>query len=257
MSQSPLFLALGVSRNIVDNCRELCYNLSRNRYYRNFVRRRGEDMAECLNCESRTAVYLSPITGTVTEPTGIYPPERKAEIMGVRNPAVRAEKIGTWKLLEFAFADFFGEELADLSPHKTDGGKWICDRYFFSLSHTRGIAAAAVSECEVGVDIESVVSARARLTPERITRLRRKLGFNLCGGDEITAFLAEWTAREAVFKHSGGSLLTPRDGDSTLPIRTGTIALPHEAVISICGEGSRDARIILCDGGKKQDITAE
>ena len=87
---------------------------------------------------------------------GIYPDERAKEIDKVSNPQLKLQKISSWKLLEKAVCDCFGFSFTELNFALDGNGKWTCDKFYFSLSHTNDKVAVAVSDGPVGVDIESL-----------------------------------------------------------------------------------------------------
>lgn len=196
----------------------------------------------------RTAVYVAPIPDEV-EITEVYPPQRNAEIAGAKNARVRTERFCAWKLLEFAVMDTFGKELADLSPRKDPCGKWMCDGLFFSISHTAGAVAAAVSSAEIGVDIENIASVRKRCTEERILRMYREIVAEPLGeGDAHTLFLDAWTRREAAYKKSGREAFSPcKEYAGEADARAGTLSAFAELYLAFCGEYADRADIYLYD----------
>ena len=50
----------------------------------------------------------------------------------------------------------FGYKFTDLVFTKSKNGKWLCDKCFFSISHSNGYVAVAVSNREVGIDVEEI-----------------------------------------------------------------------------------------------------
>ena len=89
-----------------------------------------------------------------------------------------------------------------------DGRPYVEGDVGFSLSHTRSLAAIAVADGAVGIDVEAVCP------PEQAARVAR--GFPpdearalaaLEGPELVQRFLAHWTAKEAVAKAAGMPLL--------------------------------------------------
>jgi 4'-phosphopantetheinyl transferase len=77
----------------------------------------------------------------------------------------------------------------------------------FSLSHTRGFAAVAVSDlARVGVDIELVSRRPASSVVARVLSPFEVANVAAAHGREPEAFLAHWTAKEACAKALGGGL---------------------------------------------------
>ena len=87
----------------------------------------------------------------------VYPPERQAEIDRITNPDVKREKYFVWKLLEYAIEKTAGEPIENYAFEKKPNRKWVSDRLCFSLSHSDGAVAVALSDSAVGVDIDILV----------------------------------------------------------------------------------------------------
>ncbi len=159
----------------------------------------------------------------------IAPPQRAAEIASCANASVREEKYSVWKLLEYGLKATFGRNIADLVFTRGENGKWGADGVEFSLSHSRGLVAAALSRIPVGVDIE-------RFDGERFSRPfaenlftegeRARLGKE---GDPARLRAAIWTKKEAIFKCAGGSVFRPgRIGSDALPTETLSVRAGEE-----------------------------
>jgi phosphopantetheinyl transferase len=96
--------------------------------------------------------------------------------------------------------------------------------WHWSLSHSRGMAAAAVARSPIGVDIEHIRPRRAEL----FDKVAMPQEWDLLGGRDWAAFFTLWTAKEATLKAvgrgvgwlnecrvlsaAGGSLLVHFDG---------------------------------------------
>ena len=103
----------------------------------------------------KTVVFAARLPDTyLYEP--IYPPERQAEIEKCSNEKVKREKYFVWKLLEYAIFNTIGEPIENFNFEKNPNRKWVSDRVYFSLSHSDGVVAVALSDREVGVDIERI-----------------------------------------------------------------------------------------------------
>ena len=84
----------------------------------------------------------------------VYPPQRAEEIEKTGSEKVRQEKLAVWKLLFVAIERKFGYKPEELKFSKTENGKWICDKLWFSLSHSHGASAVIVSDKPCGIDVE-------------------------------------------------------------------------------------------------------
>ena len=105
--------------------------------------------------ESKCDIYFSKIPDNITVGK-LTPTERNAELTSIKNEQLRLEKYWSWRTLEFALYRSFGYKMSDLSFSKSKNGKWLCDKCFFSISHSGGYVAVAVSDTEIGIDAEDV-----------------------------------------------------------------------------------------------------
>ena len=182
-------------------------------------------------------VYYSKI------PTGemkldVYPKERADEINSVRNDRLKKEKYYAWKLLERAFTEC-GFVFSDLEFTKNENGKWVCDRCHFSLSHTDGMVAVALSDLTVGVDVEKV-SDRAKKVAKKVFSADELSGSS---DDEILYTTKLWTIKESIFKTLDERIFSPQNITiSEHEVRTIEIDCGGEKyVVSVAGEGAENA----------------
>lgn len=163
--------------------------------------------------------------------SGIYPGERREYIAKVTNPQLKIQRISSWKLLGRAVRESFGFSLRELNFSLDESGKWTCDKLYFSLAHTDGKVAVAVSDKPVGVDIESFSAFEKR----RIKPLSDKI---LCGGETAinnAELLKLWTQKESIFKCVGeGAFLPNKIHTAEYPVRTFENG---DYCISVCGSG--------------------
>ena len=102
----------------------------------------------------------------------VYPPERDQEINLTSNEKIKKEKHYVWRLLEYAVLNSFGFCMEDMAFQKTKRGKWITPNCEFSLSHSNGVVAVAVSRFRVGIDIEIAHGACSpRIAPRVLTEM--------------------------------------------------------------------------------------
>ncbi len=184
------------------------------------------------------AVYVAD-TPEKCDTVGIYPDERREYIEKVTHPQLKNQKISSWKLLARAVRESFGYSLNELNFSLDENGKWTCDKLHFSLAHTDGKVAVAVSDKPVGVDIESFSAFEIRRTKQ----LSRKI---LCGEETAlnsSELLALWTQKESIFKCVGGKAFSPNAiHTAEYPVRTFENG---DYCISVCGsrEDLADAAI--------------
>ncbi len=139
-----------------------------------------------------------------------YPTERAEYVAAARSQVVCNQRAFVWQLLSQAMEHSLGINPQTVN-FKVKNGVWTCDACCFSLSHTDGYAAVAVSDLPVGVDIE-VIS----------TRFNERL-FDRIATDAEKAIVkhspvntaALWTGKEALFKQSGSSAFVPHFVDTS------------------------------------------
>lgn len=177
-------------------------------------------------------VYIAAVPDKV-EVEAVYPKLRQREISAAKNEKVKKEKFFVWQLLSFAVKESLGCDIKELNFSKTKNGKWLCDKCFFSLSHTNGFAAVAISDKPVGVDIENTGDFKSRHDLETLLKLAKRVGIEISGGDEgYDDFLKGWTKKESIFKCIGEGNFIPSQ-NTEYPCETHNIL---GCRISFCGE---------------------
>lgn len=149
-------------------------------------------------------VYIADVSENCLN-AAIYPDERAEEIRKVTNAELKKQKISCWKLLEAALCDCTEYGVKQLNFKKSESGKWICDKLCFSLAHTDGQVAVALSDKSVGVDIESFDAFKNR----NAKRLSSKI---LCNGEKADSegeLIAFWTQKESIYKREGSGAFIP------------------------------------------------
>lgn len=154
------------------------------------------------------AVYLSR-TSSAKDLADIYPLERKEEILNCSSKKVIDEKYSSWKLLEKALKKQWSVELKDAQPKKTANGKWVIKGGYFSLSHSCGVVAVALSKMPVGVDIELDFLPKDNLEKRILTEKELGVFYSLKEQDKAGFLSAVWTKKESVFKMLGVGNFSP------------------------------------------------
>ena len=143
---------------------------------------------------------------------------RQADIDSVSNDRVKREKYYVWKLLEYGLMRSLGIKIEELSFTRDKSGRYMTDRVEFSLSHSKGALAVAVSRAPVGVDIEDVETACREGMPRRFMTDGEYERYKSLPEDEKQRFfITAWTAKEALFKasHKEAFVATDIDSNST------------------------------------------
>ena len=151
---------------------------------------------------------IAPLRGREREALALLPEERREKALRIRREEARLRSIGASLLLR----------AAGLEPPFACGehGKpYIPGGPHFSLTHSGTLAALAVSDTPVGLDIEKIAPVR-RAAARALTIAERRF-----------AYL--WTRKEAVLKCTGAGLSQPMNAFSVL----GDTASPEGAVLSL------------------------
>ena len=95
---------------------------------------------------------------------------------------------------------------------KTEKGKWLCDKFWFSLSHTDGAAVVVIAEKPCGTDIEYAPKFFEKAAYKSfISSFLRQIGEN--DGCDAEDALKLWTKKESVYKLSGDGVFSPKKID--------------------------------------------
>ena len=182
-----------------------------------------------------TYVYVAEIpNGELKE---LYPKERQLEINHTKNEKLKREKYYVWRLLEYALAESFGKSISELEFTKHKSGRWSTPFCEFSISHTDGVVAVAISNETVGVDVEVIKPRHNDKTAERIMTAEEYNKYqNLPESERTEFFLSVWTRKEAVFKSLHLDSFVPcRDYyDSGITLKTKILFVKDEkAIVSV------------------------
>jgi 4'-phosphopantetheinyl transferase len=140
----------------------------------------------------------------------VYPRSRQEEIKAVKNEKVKREKYYVWKLLEIAIEKSLGFSASNMEFYKDKNGKWHSPTCKFSLSHSAGALAVAVSDGNVGVDIERIKIKYPERASEYILTPKELCEYRLLREDERVEHLVfKWCQKEASFKLFGGEAYKP------------------------------------------------
>ncbi len=159
-------------------------------------------------------VYIAKIPDGL-ELAPLFPKEREDEVGGVSNERVKKEKYFVWRLLEYALERSLGLRMKRLKISKSENGKWRSPSCEFSLSHSDGAIAVAVSRAPVGVDIEALSAHTSERLYERVFTEEELAEYNALPEDKRREyFISAWTAKEAAFKRSSAITFEPSKTDS-------------------------------------------
>lgn len=181
---------------------------------------------------SRNCVFISEIPDN-TEITPIYPPERYAEILNTSNERLKKEKYFVWRLLEYALMKCRGVNINDAEIKKGESGRWGAEGFDFSLSHSAGVAAVAISDTSVGVDIEEMCTPKSENFAKRILSDGEYQEFLSVQTESREEYLIKkWTAKEAVFKSRNGETFIPKKTEThSDTVKTDTVVIKDKKYV--------------------------
>lgn len=104
---------------------------------------------------------------------------------------------------------------------------------FFNISHSGSFAAAAVSDFEVGVDIERIRAVNLKIADKFCGDEREYI---LSAENREKAFFEIWTAKEAYLKKCGTGLTVPLDSFSVIGRKDIRSFCYEDYIITVCAE---------------------
>lgn len=166
---------------------------------------------------------------------------RRERIRRLADPRDRRASLYAALLVRWCACRTLGVSNGELRFARTPAGKpvlcgqpaWEC-----SLSHTRGAVAAAVSDREIGIDVEPLAAGRDRVAARCFTD--REQAYLRNASDPDRAFGEIWTRKEAYLKYTGQGLRVPLRSVETVgetPARL-TTRVFSGLVVSVCEDGA-------------------
>ena len=215
-----------------------------------------EDARRRWNSRPILDVYLSAIPDTPPDEP-LLCAERMRYIERTGSEEMKRQRYWAWRTLEYAASRSMGLDASKAEFRRSSTGRWLCEGMEFSISHTLGAVAAAVSRLPVGVDMENIAEfarrygSDASLAPAMLRKVASaKEAQGVAAGRECETLLRLWTGKESLFKasHSGG--FAPRRiscGEET--VRFG-LRLPPDVFVAVSGEqiGSMRVYVLGPDG---------
>ncbi len=192
-----------------------------------------------------------------TEIREVYPQLREEYIKKTTNDAAKLQRYSVWFLLEKAITRSFNMKMDEIS-FSENKGKWSCDKLQFSLSHTKGAVAVAVSNGSCGVDIENLEDFISRHSDADYFK---KLAKRICTLKELPLILSPedlisfWTKKEAIFKCYGSGSFFSRKVDSFAhENETKLLGSSKQFVLSACGEKLEKMRVFVYENNEIRQI---
>ncbi|MBR2868547.1 MAG: 4'-phosphopantetheinyl transferase superfamily protein [Clostridia bacterium] len=140
---------------------------------------------------------------TLSEHFAIMDADAKDRVLSLRDDNKRRQKIAADMLCRRMISEKCGIPSESIVFGRTEKGKpyTVNTDLFFSISHSDNIVVCAISENEIGIDVEKIRNVRLRIaekfaSPEELTYI----------GDNLNRFFEIWTLKEAFFKCKGTGL---------------------------------------------------
>ncbi len=197
-------------------------------------------------------VYFAAVPEALPEQP-LEPPEREREVRQTANLPLASQKYAAWKTLEYAVRRSFGYRFSDLRFTKERGGKWSCDKLQFSIAHTDGAVAVAVSNGAVGVDLENVEVFSAKYGRDDAVNAMCEKALTTAesaadGGCGVTRFLRLWTKKESIYKYRPTGSFQPQCIETqTASAQSVTLTLHGTLICSVCGDRAETVRFFRTD----------
>ena len=163
--------------------------------------------------ECAVDIFVARIADLPDEP--IADAKREEYIARASDPRTREERRAAWQLL------LMGLKARGIDPGKIEitreeCGRWTSPNVCFSLSHTQGAVAVAISDSPVGIDIEEIKERDITALSRRALTEREREELDASPPeDRLTRFYEIWCKKEAYFKTLGSAAFIPNKTDST------------------------------------------
>lgn len=160
--------------------------------------------------EKFVKVYVERVSDSLSL-EGIYPDERREEIEATRNVETKMHKLSAWRLLTKALFDL-GVDIKNIPIYKSECGKWLCDGFYFSISHSKDLVCVAISSENVGIDIQSKDKDYGDNFAKRILSKPEFEEYgNLSSDEKIKYIDAAWCKKESIMKTLGAKAFFPQE----------------------------------------------
>ena len=133
---------------------------------------------------------------------------RLEKIKKSSNNLFKKEQLGSNLLLNDILENYFFMDTTKVEYIYNEYGKpYIKDsNLYFSLSHSNGVIALAVSKEEIGLDIELIKDVKDNLALKVMNEAEYNIYKGLSKNDKISYFYEVWTSKEAYVKKLGSAL---------------------------------------------------
>ena len=177
---------------------------------------------------------------------GLLSVYRREKLAALKAPRVRSESVFSELLLRFALLDSGFSANTPLAIEAGEHGKpFLADgKCFFSISHSAGALLCALSDRELGADLQLTTKVKPQLMDRFCADDERDYVLSVKDADE--AFTEIWTKKESWCKLSGFGLALPLSSFSVLDEKIASLMRHRRAGeyhVSVCGEAARAEEI--------------
>lgn len=177
---------------------------------------------------------------------GLLSAYRREKLAALKVPRTRSESVFSELLLRYALSDSGFPVDTPLAIEAGEHGKPYLTggECFFSISHSAGAVLCALSDREIGADLQIRTKAKPPLMERFFSEDERK--YILSAENTEEAFTEIWTKKESWCKLSGLGLALPLKSFSVLDESISPLMLHRRAGeyhMSVCGEAARGGEI--------------
>ena len=158
--------------------------------------------------EFSPAIFYATIPSEINDFT-VFSKLRQNEIDKCTDIKTKAQKYCVWKLLEIAVNKHIGIDFNKIQFKKNQNGKWECDEFCFSLTHSNSLVAVAISPYFIGVDAQILKAVNPDLQNKILTESEQKFYSMLSLEEKQSFLLTSWCKKESILKLSGEKMLSP------------------------------------------------
>jgi len=169
--------------------------------------------------------------------------KRRNKVKKIKSPHGKKASAVVYLLLRLALRDIYGiNEILEFDFTKT--GKPVLQNYpniHFSLSHSFNVAVCAVSDKEIGVDVQQISNIKEKVA-KRVLADKEFSGFiNSLSPDEY--FCDIWTKKESFLKLTGQGIATELREIRAEDIKDIRTFKENDYFYSVCGAEATDIEV--------------
>ena len=163
--------------------------------------------------------------------------EKRSKLANIKISENQLQSLTAGVLLRVVLCTYFGFINENIVfERETNGKPYLKNKsVHFNISHSESLVAVAVSDRDVGVDLEKTCEVNPKLTDRYFTENEKKY-INVKSPDWQTRFFEVWTKKEAILKKSGLGLrvkLNELETDECNTVKTFKL---DGFVLSVCSE---------------------